>query len=87
MSQIQQLNWQNQMLLEQNMERKKQYHKEQKQYEDKLNALWRQKEKLEEKIMDQYKFYDSAPKKNLSQSHQTKEISIELLKSTIDSPP
>ncbi|XP_041121370.1 protein Daple-like isoform X4 [Polyodon spathula] len=63
LSQIQMLSQQNQTLLERTMESKELYHEEQKQCIDKLNTLRRQKEKLEEKIMDQYKFYDPAPKK------------------------
>ncbi|XP_048830257.1 protein Daple isoform X2 [Brienomyrus brachyistius] len=63
LSQIQMLSQQNQTLLERTMESKDMYHEEQKQYIDKLNSLRRQKEKLEEKIMDQYKFYDPTPKK------------------------
>ncbi|KAG7465787.1 hypothetical protein MATL_G00157300 [Megalops atlanticus] len=63
LSQIQMLSQQNQTLLETTMESKELYHEEQKQYIDKLNTLRRQKEKLEEKIMDQYKFYDPTPKK------------------------
>ncbi|KAI5616765.1 protein Daple isoform X2 [Silurus asotus] len=63
LSQIQILSQQNQTLLERSMESKELYHEEQKQYIDKLNSLRRQKEKLEEKIMDQYKFYDPTPKK------------------------
>ncbi|XP_047677588.1 protein Daple isoform X1 [Tachysurus fulvidraco] len=63
LSQIQMLGQQNQTLLERSMESKELYHEEQKQYIDKLNSLRRQKEKLEEKIMDQYKFYDPTPKK------------------------
>uniref|UniRef100_A0A8C9W3K6 Coiled-coil domain containing 88C n=1 Tax=Scleropages formosus TaxID=113540 RepID=A0A8C9W3K6_SCLFO len=63
MSQVQILAQQNQTLLEQTMESRELYHEEQKQYIDKLNTLRRQKEKLEEKIMDQYKFYDPTPKK------------------------
>uniref|UniRef100_A0A673NET4 Protein Daple-like n=1 Tax=Sinocyclocheilus rhinocerous TaxID=307959 RepID=A0A673NET4_9TELE len=62
LSQIQMLGQQNQTLLERTMESKELYHEEQKQYIDKLNSLRRQKEKLEEKIMDQYKFYDPTPK-------------------------
>ncbi|KAK2497922.1 hypothetical protein MC885_002865 [Smutsia gigantea] len=86
----------NQMLLEQNMENKEQYHEEQKQYIDKLNALRRHKEKLEEKIMDQYKFYDPAPKKKnhwigakalVKLIKPKKEGSRDRLKSSTDSPP
>uniref|UniRef100_A0A667Y8C8 Coiled-coil domain containing 88C n=1 Tax=Myripristis murdjan TaxID=586833 RepID=A0A667Y8C8_9TELE len=62
LSQINLLNQQNHTLLERSMESKELYHQEQKLYIDKLNALRRQKEKLEEKIMDQYKFYDPTPK-------------------------
>ncbi|KAK1894070.1 Protein Daple [Dissostichus eleginoides] len=54
LSQINLLSQQNHTLLERSMESKEL---------DKLNALRRQKEKLEEKIMDQYKFYDPTPKK------------------------
>ncbi|XP_061842830.1 protein Daple isoform X2 [Nerophis lumbriciformis] len=63
LSQINLLSQQNHSLLERSMESKELSHQEQKVYIDKLNALRRQKEKLEEKIMDQYKFYDPTPKK------------------------
>ncbi|XP_045068952.1 girdin isoform X3 [Coregonus clupeaformis] len=61
LDQIQTLMLQNRTLLEQTMESKDLYHVEQRLYIDKLNELRRQKEKLEEKIMDQYKFYDPSP--------------------------
>uniref|UniRef100_A0A3B4VEZ6 Girdin-like n=1 Tax=Seriola dumerili TaxID=41447 RepID=A0A3B4VEZ6_SERDU len=61
LSQIETLMLQNRTLLEQTMESKDLFHLEERQYIDKLNDLRRQKEKLEEKIMDQYKFYEPLP--------------------------
>ncbi|KAM9770543.1 girdin-like isoform 2-T2 [Menidia menidia] len=61
LAQIETLMLQNRTLLEQNMESKDLFHVEERQYIDKLNDLRRQKEKLEEKIMDQYKFYEPSP--------------------------
>uniref|UniRef100_A0A5F9DGG0 Coiled-coil domain containing 88C n=1 Tax=Oryctolagus cuniculus TaxID=9986 RepID=A0A5F9DGG0_RABIT len=94
LSQIQLLSQQNQMLVEQNMENKELFHEEQKQYIDKLNALRRHKEKLEEKIMDQYKFYDPAPKNHwigaralVKLIKPKKEGSRERPRTSTDSPP
>ncbi|XP_030583594.1 girdin isoform X3 [Archocentrus centrarchus] len=61
LNQIETLMLQNRTLLEQTMESKDLFHVEERQYIDKLNDLRRQKEKLEEKIMDQYKFYEPSP--------------------------
>ncbi|XP_017272316.1 girdin isoform X3 [Kryptolebias marmoratus] len=61
LGQIETLMLQNRTLLEQNMESKDMFHVEERQYIDKLNDLRRQKEKLEEKIMDQYRFYEPSP--------------------------
>ncbi|XP_077461970.1 girdin-like isoform X2 [Stigmatopora argus] len=61
LSQIDTLMLQNRTLLEQTMESKDLFHLEERQYIDKLNDLRRQKEKLEEKIMDQYRFYEPSP--------------------------
>ncbi|KAM9315882.1 girdin isoform 2-T2 [Gastrophryne carolinensis] len=59
--QIQTLMLLNKTLLDQNMESKDLFQIEQRQYMDRLNELRLQKEKLEEKIMDQYKFYEPSP--------------------------
>nr|XP_040042400.1 girdin isoform X5 [Gasterosteus aculeatus aculeatus] len=61
LGQIETLMLQNRTLLEQTMESKDLFHVEERQYIDKLNDLRRQKERLEEKIMDQYKFYEPSP--------------------------
>uniref|UniRef100_A0AAX7ULU9 HOOK N-terminal domain-containing protein n=1 Tax=Astatotilapia calliptera TaxID=8154 RepID=A0AAX7ULU9_ASTCA len=66
LAQIETLMLQNRTLLEQTMESKDLFHVEERQYIDKLNHLRRQKEKLEEKIMDQYKFYEPSPPRSYS---------------------
>ncbi|CAH1791258.1 unnamed protein product [Owenia fusiformis] len=63
--QVQALLNQNQELLLQTLESKDQFHEEEIVLRDKLSDLKRQKEKLEEKIMDSYKNITS-PKKNRS---------------------
>ena len=51
-------------LLTRSLEDKEQYHMEEKMYTDKMNHLYRQKEKLEDKIMEHYRKLESCtPKK------------------------
>ncbi|XP_054272453.1 protein Daple-like [Macrosteles quadrilineatus] len=53
-------------LLTHSLEDKEHYHTEEKLFRDKLNSLCRQKEKLEEKIMEHYRRLDSCPTKKKS---------------------
>ncbi|XP_075227701.1 uncharacterized protein LOC142328094 isoform X2 [Lycorma delicatula] len=53
-------------LLTHSLEDKEHYHTEEKIFTDKLNNLYRQKEKLEEKIMEHYRKLDSCPAKKKS---------------------
>ncbi|XP_023600124.1 protein Daple-like [Myotis lucifugus] len=62
-SQNQRLKEQNKRLLQEDVENKDQHQEQQRQYVEKLNALQRQNETLEEKSMAQRKFHDPAPKK------------------------
>uniref|UniRef100_A0A3Q3LYB8 Girdin-like n=1 Tax=Labrus bergylta TaxID=56723 RepID=A0A3Q3LYB8_9LABR len=83
LTQIETLMLQNRTLLEQTMESKDLFHVEERQYIDKLNDLRRQKEKLEEKIMDQYKFYEPSPPRvngvqSRAQSESSGEFSLSL---------
>ncbi|KAK2896282.1 hypothetical protein Q8A67_010770 [Cirrhinus molitorella] len=93
LDQIQTLMLQNRTLLEQTMESKDLFHVEQRQYIDKLNELRRQKEKLEEKIMDQYKFYDPSPPRRrgnwitLKMKKLIKPKSRERMRSLTQTPP
>uniref|UniRef100_UPI00358E287C girdin-like n=1 Tax=Myxine glutinosa TaxID=7769 RepID=UPI00358E287C len=61
--QMQSLMVRNQELMDQTMESKDMYIEEQKQYLDKLNELRWQKDRLEEKIMNQYRFLEPLPKR------------------------
>lgn len=50
-------------LLTQTLDDKEHFHEEEKNYTDKVNNLSRQKEKLEEKIIEQYKRMENSPQK------------------------
>lgn len=64
MDHVSQLLSQYHSLLTHSLEDKQHYHMEEKIFTDKVNSLHRQKEKLEEKIMEHYRKLDScAPKK------------------------
>ncbi|XP_050690799.1 girdin-like, partial [Eriocheir sinensis] len=66
MSQVSLLLTQYHDLLTQTLEDKQHFHQEEKNFTDKLNNLRRGKEKLEEKIMEQYRRMDNSPSKKLS---------------------
>ncbi|XP_039219451.1 coiled-coil domain-containing protein 88B isoform X2 [Crotalus tigris] len=55
LQEIQLLSRENRQLLERSMENREQFQEEQRQYHDKLGELRREKQKLVEKIMDQYR--------------------------------
>ncbi|XP_026572113.1 coiled-coil domain-containing protein 88B [Pseudonaja textilis] len=57
---IQLLSRENRQLLERSMEKREQFQEEQRQYQDKLGELRREKQKLVEKIMDQYRVLEPA---------------------------
>lgn len=63
MDHVSQLLTQYHSLLTHSLEDKQHYHLEEKQFTDKLNNLCRQKEKLEEKIMEHYRKLDNASSK------------------------
>ena len=64
MDQVSQLLSQYHDLLTQTMDDKEHFHEEEKYYEGRVNSLARQKEKLEEKIMEQFKrMENTTPKK------------------------
>ncbi|KAK3922874.1 Protein Daple [Frankliniella fusca] len=66
MEHVSQLLSQYQELLNHSLEDKEHYHLEEKMYTDKLNNLHRQKEKLEEKIMEHYRRMESCSTKKRS---------------------
>ncbi|XP_071001054.1 coiled-coil domain-containing protein 88B-like, partial [Oncorhynchus clarkii lewisi] len=58
LEQNQSLTNQNRDLMEQSLERKDQHHSQQREYQEKMGELRREKQKLVEKIMDQYRVLD-----------------------------
>ncbi|XP_038620652.1 LOW QUALITY PROTEIN: coiled-coil domain-containing protein 88B [Tachyglossus aculeatus] len=61
LAEVQALSRENRGLMEQSLESRDHLHREQREYVDQLNALRREKQKLVEKIMDQYRVLEPSP--------------------------
>uniref|UniRef100_F6ZGD9 Coiled-coil domain containing 88B n=1 Tax=Ornithorhynchus anatinus TaxID=9258 RepID=F6ZGD9_ORNAN len=61
LAEVQALSRENRGLMEQSLESRDHLHREQREYVDQLNALRREKQKLVEKIMDQYRVLEPGP--------------------------
>ncbi|CAM4587723.1 coiled-coil domain-containing protein 88B isoform X1 [Caretta caretta] len=86
LQEIQKLSQENRTLLERSMESREQYHSEQRQHLDKLNELRREKQKLVEKIMDQYRVLEPALPKSKKSSNWIADKMKKLMKPRREPP-
>ncbi|XP_024139842.1 coiled-coil domain containing 88A isoform X1 [Oryzias melastigma] len=80
MEQNQSLLKENRALLEQSLERRDQHYSEQKEYQEKLSELRREKQKLVEKIMDQYRVLEPSVQPSPNKAKKTNWIADRMKK-------